>query len=290
MIKPKPCFLRLHLFLLLLTLFTLACIQDDFSGDGGGIEIRCGITPTLQVSFTANTATFTKAADPKEQSLLSETEQALSNPTFTHCDIIYGIADDGTYYSEIQLVYPDNYPYYPTRTIGQQYVSNEYKADKIVTCDGTTTYYNIAGDIINEEFIDNSVNVEQFSGLIRDLSECTSLTTQEMSWLMEAFREAGYDMSTFNDDLDVLTHTYPDGSFSRVVIDKNLQTLRGQANFDVAGNVTSKSSVSFTENSTAGNLTVSNHRFATYLPSPISGTRLCITRQTSIENFSLIKN
>lgn len=285
--------LRFSAYAFMLTFGLFSCSPDspDPIEADARISDKCGINPQLQISFTANTSVYTKAANPQEQHLLSPAEQLLANPKFTHCDIVIGVGESGAYFSEIQLLYPDNYPYYPLGAIGHERIPEEHRLDKISTCDGTTTYYDMNGDIIHSDLIDDLEFKEDFySSVIKNVRENAAISPEEMSILIQAMREAGLNMSTFNDNLEVLTQSFDDGSFSKVVIDKNLQTLRGQANFDAEGNVTSKSIISFTEDSSPGNLKVSSHRFTTYLPSPISGKELCITKRTSIENYTILEN
>ncbi len=272
-------------FLALITC-VLACSKDDAGPFPSVNQVTQGCP--ISMSYEITTAAFTRAANLNEQTELTTAEQILSYPTFSKCSVDMCIAENGEMSADIQMLESENTPNYPVGTVGLQSIPEEFQVDRIEINGGTTIYYNDQGEAINTEVIDDASSVEFYAKIIEEMADVVPLTEEQMSWVIEGFIGAGFDMTPINENLEMLTQPHPDGSYSKVVLDKNLQVIRGQANYDSSGKLLTKSNFSFTGE--PGSPIVTGHRFVTYFISPYSQKRMAITRKSKIENFSLTKN
>ena len=129
-----------------------------------------------------------------------------------------------------------------------------------------------------------------FQNIIEGLGEqAIVLTAEQMSVVLQGFAEAGFEVrATENERVALLRHTFEDGSFCELAIDKELELIRGQANFSVDGALQAKSYFSFTGE--ADNPVLTGHTFVTYMDSPLSHKKMAIIKRSVIENFKLEKN
>ncbi|MEO1261610.1 MAG: hypothetical protein AAFZ15_22585 [Bacteroidota bacterium] len=273
-------------FLLAIMTCALACSKDDAKPFPPLSQVS-GDCP-INMSYEVTTAAFTQAADQDEQTELTPAEQVLAYPTFTRCSVDVCIEVNGTMSASVQMLALENEPNYPKGTIGLPVIPDKYMVDRVEINGGTATHYNSQGEVIETQILGDASSIDFYSKIIEDMVDFVPLNAEQMSWVIEGFKEAGFDMTPINDDLEMLTQPFADGSYSKVVLDKKLRVIRGQADYDPSGKLLTKSSMTFTGE--AENPIVTGHKFVAYLTSPYSQKRMAMTRRSRIENFSLTKN
>ena len=263
------------------------CSKDDGNQPKKDLQKLFGIACSIGMSYEVTTVTYSSAADPDEQQLLTPSEQTLSYPTFVKCAVDVCIASDGQLMADIQMLRVADAPDYPTGTIGIQSIPKDLQVDKIEIRNGLATHYDAKGQVLQVAGADES-SISFYQSIINDLSEIEPLTAEQMVAIMDGFREANFDVEPVDERYEVLTQPFSDGSYAKVVLDKSLYVISGQANYNSSGELETKSNFTFTGE--PGNVTVTGHRFVTYFESPFSHKKMAITRKSKIENFMLTKN
>ena len=243
----------------------------------------------IALSYEITTYTYAQAYHPGEQEELTMGEQTLRLPKIEGCTVEACILEDGQMIAEAYALQPENAPEYPPGTIGPLTFPEERKMEKMVFGPGWITSYDAQGDAIAQSFTDGT-NLAFYQNIIEGLGEqATVLSAEQISATLEGFVEAGFEVRpTENERVALLRHTYEDGSYSELIIDKELQLIRGQANFDDGGELQTKSYFSFAGE--AGNPVITGHTFVTYMDSPFSQKKMAIIKRSIIENFNLEKN
>ncbi|MCB0561578.1 MAG: hypothetical protein H6573_11265 [Lewinellaceae bacterium] len=277
-------------WLLFILLYLIACSKDrdglpEMEKQGPIAQNDCRIA----LSYEITTYTYAQAYHPEEQEALTLGEQTLRLPRVESCTVEACILEDGQMVAEAHAAQPESAPEYPPGTIGPLAFPEESAMDKMVFSQGTITSYNAQGEPLAQSFSDGT-NLALFQNIIEGLGDqATLLTTEQMSGVLESFVEAGFEVRpTENERIALLRHTFEDGSFSELVIDKELQLIRGQANFDVDGILQTKSYFSFTGE--ARKPVITGHTFVTYMDSPLSDKKMAIIKRSTIKNFNLEKN
>ena len=273
----------------------LSCSKDIAtdpanSGQENGVvssSLQTAEGTRISLSYDMTMSKFTRASNAQEQKELTPSEQSLSYPKFAHCHVEAQIGEDGMLTATIQMLPLADAPKYPVGTMGHQVYPEEYLIDRIEISNGNATHYNKKGEVIANERTDAST-VSYYQNIIQNMVEHRPFSREEMSWVIEGFKEAGYDMETVDDKYEILTQPFTDGSSSRVVLNKELGVLAGQANYDASGKVTTKSN--FYYEGESGNPVLRGHRFVTYVNSPFTNKRMAITEMAKIENFSMTLN
>ena len=276
--------------LLLLLLSPWACTKEATIGlaapekQGVISQNDCRIS----MSYDIVTYTYAQATSPGEQETLSLGEQSLRIPAIESCSVEACVLDNGQVLAEVWMHEPVDAPQYPPGTIGYNTLPSPYAPARMVFNNGDITSYNAEGEPIAQGQAASGSTLF-YQGLIDNLGEqATMISSEEMSLTLQGFEAAGFEVRpTGQDRIQLLRHTYADGSYSELILDTELQLIRGQGNFNAAGKLLTKSFFSFSEGMENPILTA--HTFKTYMEAP-SGTRMVIVRHSKINNFHLEKN
>ncbi|MCB9290273.1 MAG: hypothetical protein H6560_23390 [Lewinellaceae bacterium] len=243
----------------------------------------------IALSYEITTYTYARAFHPGEQEELTQGEQTLRLPRSEGCTVEACILEDGQLIAEAHALQPENASEYPAGAIGPITFPEQYSMDKMVFSNGTISSYNADGEVLAQSFSDGT-SLALYQNIIEGMGEqATVITAEQMSGLLEGFADAGFEVRpTENESIALLRHTYEDGSFSELIIDKELQLVRGQANFDADGTLQTKSYFSFSGE--AGAPAITGHTFVTYMDSPFSGKKMAIIKRSVISNFNLEKS
>lgn len=239
----------------------------------------------IQMSYDMTTFTYAQAANSEKQGALTPSEQTLGIPGGVGCHVEIGVLETGEMVAEIQMTHPGNIPSYPSRTIGVNRYSEEFIMDKMTIQDGLITTYNSKGEVITQGAHNESA-IAFYQNIINSMLEIKPLTVEQMSAIIDGMKEAGFDIrSTDLEYLDIMKHTYDDGSYSEVILNKELYLVSGQANYNAEGELQTKSYFSF--EGEPGNPELKSHRFVTHFTAPLSEIKMAIVKHSIFENFSL---
>lgn len=285
--KSSPAWL----FIILLSL--IACSKDgkmdmlDTEKQGPIAQNDC----TIALSFDITTYTYAQAYRPGDQDGLTLGEQTLKLPEIESCSVEACILNDGQMIAEVLAKQPPgNTPVFPPGTIRATKYPEEFTMHKMTFQNGAITSYNAQGEVITQNLTDDGTIMLLYQNIIEGIREQTAvITAEQMSWVIEGFVAAGFEARPAGDERVVLLrHTFDDGAYSELIIDKELQIIRGQANFNAEGELQTKSYFSFAGE--AGKPVLTGHTYVAYMDSPLSKKRMAIIKRSVISNFKLEKN
>lgn len=235
----------------------------------------------LSISAQVETTTWVEPLDPTDTDLLERQDEVLSLPKTVKCHFESCIESNGHRKEVIQML-PPEYPItYPDDAAG----GSSVKAFDRAEVDGNSvTFYDESGDVIHSDVTEGEV--EFYTSIIDGLSEFQALTPEGMDMLIDVLVEKGFQIQEpEGGNIFFLTHTYEDGSSSKVILDKNYQTIRGQENYDNSGEL--ESSHYFKMEGPADQPIITGHSYTTTFESPFSEVKLAIRRHSIISNFTL---
>ncbi len=273
----------------------LSCSKEDVSKTQNGQTFQyIQVDPSecaLTMSYDMVAISYTSAVNPEDQEALSVGERSLALPKWEGCHVEACVMEGGVYMAEIQMFMPAEAPTYPDNILKLPDVPDALKTDRISISDNTVTSYNKAGDVLSVTNRDEA-DVDFYLNAIEALSSSIEEELPDMDAMntaMDAFRDAGLDMVAYNSQYEVLTQSSADGGFSKVVFDKTLGgAIVGHANFDAAGNISSKTTYSF---SREGNqLRLNRDRFVAYFEAPLSKKKMKMVRNSNYSNFQFTSN
>ncbi|RMF28371.1 MAG: hypothetical protein D6765_06085 [Bacteroidetes bacterium] len=283
---------RLHVLLLAtLGLFLLSCGKDDPApfptDDPTGLEMHD--SAALFMSFDLLTSRQVVPKNPADTVAITEGEKILSLPKFKGCHVDVLLGQDGSYSADVEMVDFPEFPDYPPNTIGIDRFPEHLQTKRIEIRDAVVTYYGNDGQVLMTEFEDPDILL-LIQNLVQGMTRknLPPLPPEGMDLLLQAFHESGFEITpTELDHLVALTHRYDDGSKSVLIIDKQLQLITGQANYDPAGNLSTKSDFHFQPDPQTGQPVLTGHRFVTYYDSPFSNVKMAVVQRSAVRNFVL---
>ena len=271
--------------LLIMAVFLYSC-DDDKIIDGKGNPPDSLITNDcfMSVAFDVETITHIRplASEGVENyDELARPEQVMLPPSIVKCHIESCINEDGTTEGFIQMLPANIDAQYPERAAGTGIGQKKLFDRAEFTSDGSVTYFNEAGEVVNSGFL--AADVVAYQALIDQVSEFETITEEQMDLVIQAFIDEGFEVETEEgSDLAYLKQPLSDG-YSKVILDKRNYAVRGQENYDANGNLST--SYNLYMKGEPDNLTITGHQFKTFFESPFSNVKMSITRRSIITNY-----
>jgi len=289
--KKSPPFILGALLLAFLMLH--ACSKLDDTGQEAPVSSPKSLTMTedhaLSLSYDMVTSTYIVAAKPEDQEQLTETEKMLRIPKVVGCSVTQYIKDNGLVDADIEMVNFEGMPNYPKRTIGQTSYPDKFMTKRIEVRDGISTFYNAEGKVITSN-VQSDAETAYFQKVASELSENTRVSVEEFEYILEAFRQEGFDVEDTSHDpnVAVMTQHFDDGGYTELYIDKVLNHIDSRVNYNAAGEVETISDFIFEDDGVEK--TLIGHRFVTFYDSPFSDVKMSIRKVSEIKNFNLQKH
>ena len=244
----------------------------------------------LAISYEMETSTFLTPLHPDDRDLLTDAEKALSIPKPIGYKVVQMVKSNGLIDADVIVSEFDEMPKFPPNMIGHQVYPESFKANRIEIRDGVKTFYNSNGEVITTDSHSDE-DVTFYLKAIENIGEDFILSNENMALLIEGYRNAGFDTRESDQfpDIEILRAEFDDGTSSEVLLDKRLQLIRGQINYDSDNKVTTSSILAYQENAN-GQKELIGHRFATHYTSPFTGVEMVINKISKIRNFTIQKN
>ena len=244
----------------------------------------------LSVSYDMMTFTIALPVDPGDSENITQAEQILGTPIVRGCKVKQMVKKDGTIDADIEMVKFEGMPEYPKNMVGKMDFPEGFKTQRIEVRDGVSTHFNSANEVIATN-VQSDANIAYYQKVADELAENVRLSVEEFGYVLEGFKEAGFEIkdNALDPNFAEMTHTFPDGGSTTLFIDKELNQIDSRVNFDAAGEVETISDFLYKDEGN-GEKSLVGHRFVTYYQSPFSDVKMSIRKVSKIENFNIQKN
>jgi hypothetical protein len=217
---------------------------------------------------------------------LARPEKLMFPPTVIKCRVETCIDENGLSEGSIEMLTPTIDIQYSEGTVGVG-MKPFSPFHRIEFSGSDATYYNEAGEVIRTGLYESSFI--EFTSILQQVQNVDSLSEGHMDLVFQAFSDAGLQVETDSETGFVfLTQPLDDGSYSKVILDRQKRTVRGQEDYDVSGNLLSSYFLYMAGD--ANDLTITGHRYTTLFDSPFSNIKMAINKNSLISNYVSVSN
>jgi len=285
-----------RIYLIILSLFVLlqfSCKKDKLL-DPEPIEhhvpaeLEITNAVALSMEYEIITASYVTPVNPADKENITEAEEFLGRPEFEGRKVMQLVNKDGTIDANIDVMNLEGMPDYPKNRIGGAMVPSDQQTKRIEVRGGQYTHYNEAGDVLSTHYQDQA-STAFYTRILEDFKEKVMLAEDEMDLLLYAFEDMGFVVSQNSSDptLEELVYTFPDGSMTKLYIDKTLQEIVARRQYDENGSLEFASDFIHKTIDSEEEPELVFHRIATFYDSPFSGVKMAIMRVSEIRNLNI---
>ncbi len=238
------------------------------------------------LTYSIKTTKFTRLINHQDSSLLTLSERTLLLPEIKEAYIEFELDTFGNFAGEIDMLHTA--ALYPKNVIGRRVTPEHLKVARMEFSQTGITYFNGQDDIIQADpFCQNLANY--YEQLSNHLSQEVLLSPEDFDLVMEAWEDAGFQIVDNGEDYSSIKFDLPNGNYSYVLLDRNLQSIVGTAHYMSNGNLISKS-VSYIQPETEHSSKKINSLYATPFKTPFSEVEMEIVIQSEITNLNYTTN
>lgn len=267
-----------------------SCSEND-----PAIQVEYPVLTSLQmtedvamaISYEMRTSTFLTTLKSQDKENMTRAEKALSIPKPVGLRVTQMIKKDGKIDADIEMVQFDDLPVFPKNMIGNISIPSKFDTKIIEIRDGASTHYNEDREVITNK-VQSESETRFLEQVMADVRESTPIPDDQMDMVIEAFRESGFDIeqSQTNPDILRLIVMNVDGSRVEVLLDTNLQLIRGRNNYSSEGELETSSHFMFDQLTRK----IKGHWFSTYYTSPFTGNQMMLNKVSKIDNLIIQVN
>jgi len=269
-----------------LLLGILSCNKDkNTSGIGEHFALEVP-GPGVAFSFDVLIQKRVRPLNSEQEGQMTASERSLMVPELTLASAEFAIDTHGNFAGRL-LVHPHDEGY-PKGIIGRMHVPAHLQLGRMEFNNQNVQYFNVQGDPIVADHFCEAI-AQQFQSLSSDLSDQILLSPEHFTLLMQGWQQAGYQVEDAGSSHQIIRIPLPDGATTQMLINKEWQTVVGNAYYDASGALQS-SRMTYYKGVPGNTPEEIIHRFAVSAKGPLSNTDLVIEYQSQLQNISFTSN
>jgi len=275
-------------YLLVALLFVIAC-QDELEvsvGNPSEFLLLENNTEGISINYTVTTAQYMRPSNLQDTSLMTLSERSLMVPEIWKSNVIFELDKNGNFAGEIDFLPVESQ--LPANVIGRHVALEGLELGKIEFNNEISTFYNLEGEVKNIDALCIKVR-DYYVQLSSNLVEKVIISEEAFETMMLAWEDAGYEVTDYGGNYQSIRIDLPNGNYSYVFVDKSIQAVVGNANFNKDGSLESRT-VSFIETDEEGEYENIKNIFATPFTGSFSEVDMEIVVSSELSNISINSN
>ncbi|TVR76377.1 MAG: hypothetical protein EA409_13530 [Saprospirales bacterium] len=269
-------------------MFVIAC-QDELEvsvGNPSEFLLLENNTEGISINYTVTTAQYMRPSNLQDTSLMTLSERSLMVPEIWKSNVIFELDKNGNFAGEIDFLPVESQ--LPANVIGRHVAPEGLELGKIEFNNEISTFYNLEGEVKNIDALCIKVR-DYYVQLSSNLVEKVIISEEAFETMMLAWEDAGYEVTDYGGNYQSIRIDLPNGNYSYVFVDKSIQAVVGNANFNKDGSLESRT-VSFIETDEEGEYENIKNIFATPFTGSFSEVDMEIVVSSELSNISINSN